>query len=64
MFFFVYFFGGLFDLPPPEGLPVVDGHPPALPCPRLPEPLVPVPPPEFQEPLEPLPPLPGITLLF
>ena len=23
------------DRPPPEGLPVVEGHPPALPCPRL-----------------------------
>ena len=24
---------GLFDLPPPDLLPVIDGHPPPFPCP-------------------------------
>ena len=28
-----YLLGGLLDRPPPEGFPVVDGHPPAFPCP-------------------------------
>ena len=29
-----YFFGELLERPPPEGLPVVLGHPPPFPCPR------------------------------
>jgi hypothetical protein len=32
---------GALDLPPPDGLPVVEGHPPPFPCPR-PEPPFPL----------------------
>ena len=29
-----YFLGVLLERPPPDGLPVVLGHPPPFPCPR------------------------------
>jgi hypothetical protein len=52
-----HFRGGLLDRPPPHGLPVVDGHPPALPgpCPR-PAPGRLPPPPPLPPPVRPPPP--------
>jgi hypothetical protein len=30
----IYLLDGAFERPPPDGFPVVEGHPPPLPCPR------------------------------